>query len=97
MIPEELLGAAIRRNPFRSQREACLVCARRSIAALGPAKSYAEVDGTCTALCAGLFDDAYTLASEAEQARMLTMMREEYIKALGPRSALLAKDGSGHA
>ena len=87
MQPNELLGAAIKRNPLRSQREACLVCARRSIAALGPAKSEAEIDAACDALCAGLFDAAYTLAPETEQSRMLAMMREEYIKALGPAAA----------
>lgn len=80
----ELLGAAIKRNPLRSQREACLVSARRSIAALGPAKAQIDIDSACDALCAGLFDEAYIFGSEAEQARMFAMMREEYIRALGP-------------
>ena len=84
MQPNELLAHAIKRNPLRSQREACLVCARRSIAALGPAKSNAEIDAACAALCAGLFDEAYILAPADEQDQMFAMMREEYIRALGP-------------
>ncbi len=80
----DLLGKAISRNPFRSQREACTVCARRSIAAFGPVHANAAIRSTCTELATGLYGEAYSDASEAERERMVTLMEEEYRKCIAP-------------
>lgn len=81
MTPTDILTAAIRRNPFRSQREACNVTARRSIAAFGPARDEAAIRSCCVELASGLFGDAYTDAP-AEQDRVIALMEEEYRKCL---------------
>lgn len=78
-----ILGETIRRNPLRSQREACNVAARRSIAALGPVHSDGEILDTCIGLASGLFSNAYTDASFEEQGRLIALMEEEYRKCLG--------------
>lgn len=77
-----ILGEAIRRNPLRSQREACTVAARRAVAALGPARTDKEIRDACTGLASGLFGPAYGFASDTEQDRMIAMMEEEYRKCL---------------
>lgn len=79
-----ILGETIRRNPIRSQREACSVAARRAIAALGPCRSDGEIRDVCIGLASGLFADAYNDAPPEEQDRLIALMEEEYRKCLGP-------------
>jgi hypothetical protein len=79
----DILGEIIRRNPLRSQREACQVAARRSIAAFGPAKTNEAILSACLELTEGLFGNAYSGGSTDERERMLSMMDEEYRKAIG--------------
>jgi hypothetical protein len=81
MKPVDLLTAAIRRNPFRSQREACKVTARRSIAAFGPVLTDADIRDTCIDLASGLFGEAFADAP-AEQDRAIALMEEEYRKCI---------------
>lgn len=78
----DILGEMIRRNPIRSQREACAVAARRAIAALGPARSDAEIRDACIGLSSGLFGAAYADAPFDEQDHLISMMEEEYRKCL---------------
>lgn len=80
MTPIDMLTAAIRRNPFRSQREACNVTARRSIAAYGPARTETAIRSCCVELASGLFGDAYA-GVPSEQDRVIALMEEEYRKA----------------
>jgi len=82
-VTNDILARIIKRNPIRSQREACTIAARRSVAAFGPCRTDAEIKDACIGLASGLFGDVYF---EAEQGRLLAMMEEEYRKALGPRS-----------
>ncbi len=86
MVLHDILGEMVRRNPFRSQREACTVAARRSIAAFGPADTDAAIHSTCVGLAAGLFGDAYSSADADERARMVAMMEEEYRACRGKRA-----------
>lgn len=81
----DLLGEVIRRNPLRSQREACTVAARRSIAALGPARTDQEIRDACIGLASGLFGPSYL--TENEQDRLIALMEEEYRKCLAPLSS----------
>lgn len=74
-----ILGEMIRRNPLRSQQEACAVAARRAIAALGPADAIRDA---CIGLASGLFGEAYADAPDSEQDRMISMMEQEYRKCL---------------
>lgn len=76
----EILGEFIRRNPIRSQREACTVAARRAIAAFGPVTSDAEIRDACIGLCSGLFANAD--ATDDQQDAWIAMMEEEYRKCL---------------
>lgn len=84
----DLLGQAIARNPIRSQREACTVTARRSIAALGPVHSDAGIRETCIALAGGLFGDYYSDAPETEQDLLIALMEEEYRKCLKAHTSM---------
>lgn len=79
---DELLGQMIRRNPLRSQREACTVAARRSIAAFGPMRSDREIRDACIGLASGLFGPSYL--NDAEQDRLIALMEEEYRKCIAP-------------
>lgn len=81
MTPTDILTEAIRRNPFMSQREACSVTARRSIAAFGPVTTDAGIRNTCVELASGLFGEAYADAP-AEQDRVIALMEEEYRKCI---------------
>lgn len=81
MKPVDMLTETIRRNPFRSQREACNVTARRSIAAFGPVRDDVSIRSRCIELASGLFSDAYADAP-AEQDRVIALMEEEYRKCL---------------
>ena len=81
MRPVDMLAETIRRNPFRSQREACSVTARRSIAAFGPVRDDEAIRSCCIELASGLFGDAYA-DSPAEQDRVIALMEDEYRKAV---------------
>lgn len=78
--PNELLGRIIGKSPIRSQREACTVAARRSIAAFGPYKSDSDIRNVCTGLASGLFGEAFASGSPAERTRMITLVEAEYRK-----------------
>jgi hypothetical protein len=97
MTPTDMLTAAIRRNPLRSQREACNVTARRSIAAFGPVQDDAAIRSYCVALASGLFGDAYD-DDPAAQDRAIALMEEEYRKCIGspafPRPSSRTPDGA---
>lgn len=80
--PTEILGQIIRRNPIRSQREACQAAARRSIAAFGPARTDTGIRDNCIGLASGLFGAAYANATNDEQDRLIEMVEEEYRKCL---------------
>lgn len=85
MTPIDMLTAAIHRNPLRSQREACNVTARRSIAAFGPARTDGGIRSCCVELASGLFGDAYAEAP-SEQDRVIALMEEEYRKCLSGKN-----------
>lgn len=79
-MTNDLLEEMIRRNPLRSQREACNVAARCSIAALGPAHTDQEIRDACIGLASGLFGPSYL--NTAEQDRLIALMEEEYRRCL---------------
>ena len=76
------LAQIIRKNPVRSQREACAVAARRSIAAFGIVTSDDEIRSACIGLASGLFGPAYADGDTTEQDRMIALMEDEYRKCL---------------
>ena len=73
MKPVDMLTETIRRNPVRSQREACNVTARRSIAAFGPVRDDTAISSCCIELASGLFGDAYADAPD-EQDRVIALI-----------------------
>ncbi len=91
MRPVDMLTETIRRNPFRSQREACNVTVRRSIAAFGPIYTDAAIRNCCLELASGLFGDAH---APEDQDRVIALMEEEYRKCIGA-STVNSQHGAG--
>lgn len=93
--PISALGEALRRRPIDSQRAACRVAARLSMAALGPVHSDDAVRDACIGLATGLFGDAYAAAGSEERHRMVELMEEEYRGCLRRAHGELADNSSG--
>ena len=84
----DVLAERIRRSPPMSQREACAITVRQSIAALGVAAP-ADVYAVCEALAKGLFGPAFDAAPDRLQHQWTRLMQDEY------RRATAAPGGSG--
>ncbi len=73
----DLLKRRIARNPPTTQREACRLAARHSIAVLGPC-TLGDVPPVAKGLAVGLFGPAFDEADDAQRQTWIDMMAEEY-------------------
>lgn len=78
---DELLERRIAKHPPATQREACRLATRQSIATLGPCKPKL-VRATAQGLAEGLFGLAFDAADAIQQGRWINMVEEEYLAAL---------------
>ena len=74
---DSLLERHIAKRPLTSQREACALTVRQSLAALGPCEP-SIVRQVSVALAKGLFGEAFDGASDDQRRQWIDLMESEY-------------------